>query len=791
MKSQTISVLAFCLLLSAPLTVSAQSTRTLTGTVVNARNEVVRGATVTIKTSAGDKTAVTDGEGNFGLPVPRENLLVRVSGKNIAANETIVSADAPSEKLRLEVEYVIPQIHDSLVISASQLDPSIDRRNETIYRDTLFSRDDQVFHTLDAGINAGQHEGGGKSLEIRRFGFNLDHGGVNGGLKVLVDNVQQNQGTQGHGQGYLGQLKSLTPELVQDVEIINGPFSAEYGDFSGLGVVHIRLKESLDEQLTARVQGGSFDTVRSFLGYSPKLKTGAALLAYELSRSDGPFKNPLRYKRDNVTGNYIHHLSETRKLGFKFNLGRNDFYSSGQIPLDLVNAGELDRFGFIDPDNGGRVRTGVFSTYYRQENSQGAVFKVDGFVSRSLFDLYSNFTFFQVDPQFGDEIQQHDSRLQQGANAQYLRPYTVFGQRALLIVGANYHDNQINVGLYPALGRAPSRKFITADNRANDEILQTSALARVTNTAGYVQQGLDLFHGHVHVEGGLRYDYFRFRVNDQMDPAASGRHGATRVQPKFNVSVTPTDRLPLTLYFNYGRGIASQDARGVVQRPERPRLSTTDFYQVGTAHHFDLFGVKRFSVSTDVFLLDRSNEQVYIPDDGSFEFKGPTRAYGFEVKTAAKLTRFVSFNAGVTSVANAFYRDYFFAEDDPAPGQRKYVDSAPRLVANAALTLTGWRGFSGSLRYRHTSNYRLDPVDPGLRAAGLDVVDFGLSKRLNRRLEFNLAIDNLTDKRYFETQNYFASRVAPNAEEAERIHATPGYPRTFTVGLTFRLGAKD
>lgn len=55
--------------------------------------------------------------------------------------------------------------------------------------------------------------GGSKSLEIRRFGFTLDHGGVNGGLKILVDDVQQNQGTQGHGQGYLGALKVLSPEL--------------------------------------------------------------------------------------------------------------------------------------------------------------------------------------------------------------------------------------------------------------------------------------------------------------------------------------------------------------------------------------------------------------------------------------------------------------------------------------------------------------------------------------------------------------------------------------------------
>lgn len=772
-------------LVLGPWLVQAQAPRTLSGIVIS-HNEAVPGVTVTVKTSAGELTATSDAQGRFSMPVPRENVIVRFSGKNITTSEQAVSAAQTSTELRFEIELVIPKIHDSLVISASQLDPTLDRRNETVYRDTLFSRDDQVFHTLDAGINAGQHEGGGKSLEIRRFGFNLDHGGVNGGLKVLVDNVQQNQGTQGHGQGYLGQLKSLTPELVQDVEILNGPFSAEYGDFSGLGVVHIRLKESLDDQLTARVQGGSFDTFRSFLGYSPELKSGAALVAYELSRTNGPFKNPLNYKRDNLTGSYIHRLSEARQLGFKLNLGRNDFVSSGQIPLDLINAGALDRFGFLDPDNGGRVRTGVFSTYFKQESASGRVFKVDGFVSRSLFDLWSNFTFFLVDPVFGDEIQQHDSRWQQGVNTQLLQPYKLFGQRALFIAGANFHDNQINVGLYPSVGRTPNRKFLSTDNLTNPDVLQTSALARVTNTAGYVQQGLDLVRGHVHVEAGLRYDYFRFRVNDQLDPTASGTVGSGRVQPKFNLSVTPKDSLPLTLYFNYGRGIASQDARGVVQRPERPRLSTTDFYQVGTAHHF-----RRFSLSTDLFLLDRSNEQVYIPDDGSFEFKGPTRTYGFEVKTAVQVTRFVSFNAGITQVSNAFYRDYFFAEDDPAPGLRKYVDSAPHTVANAALTLTGWRGFSGSLRYRHTGNYRLDPVDPGIRAAGLDVVDFSVSKRLNRRVELNLAVDNLTDKHYFETQNYFESRVTPTADPAERLHVTPGYPRTLSVGLTFRLGAKN
>jgi hypothetical protein len=359
----------------------------------------------------------------------------------------------------------LPVVHTTIVISAKSIEPDVELKNSEIFSRTLFSRDDQIFHVLDAGINAGQHEGGGKSLEIRRFGFNLDHGGVSGGLKVLVDDVQQNQSTQGHGQGYLGSLKSVTPELIQEVNIINGPFSAEYGDFSGLGVVHIRLRESLPDEITARIQGGSFGSARTFLGWSPNLDRADSFFAYEGNRTDGPFVSPLRYGRNNVTANYTRRLDDRRKLGFRFNGGLNRFYSSGQIPLDEVAAGRLDRFGAVDPSDGGRVRAATAAIYFSQEGAHGDVFKADGFAARSLFDLYSNFTFFLNDPINGDGIQQHDSRLQEGGNAQYLRPHKVFGGQALFTAGSNIHANQINVALYSRLGRMPTGT-------------QTSALAR-------------------------------------------------------------------------------------------------------------------------------------------------------------------------------------------------------------------------------------------------------------------------------------------------------------------------
>ncbi len=656
----------------------------------------------------------------------------------------------------------VEPLHTSITINATPVEPAFDLRNSEVFSQTLFSRDDQIFQALDSGINAGQHEGGGKSLEIRRFGFNLDHGGVNGGLKVLVEDVPQNQATQGHGQGYLGSLKSLSPELIQEVNIINGPFSAEYGDFSGLGVVHIRLRESLPDQLTARIQGGSFGEFRTFLGYSPDLANADAFVAYEGSHTDGPFLNPLRYDRNNLTANLTRRFSATSSYGFRFNGGTNDFYSSGQIPLDEVAAGRLDRFGYIDPTDGGRVRMGTGAAYFRHEGTNGDVWKLDGFVSRSLFDLYSNFTFFLHDPVDGDGIQQHDSRLQEGGNAQYVRPQNFGAVQGLLTAGANYHDNQIDVGLYPRLGRDPLG-------------ITTRADARVINGAGYVQESLSFFHGKLQAGAGLRYDGFRFDVQDRVQPLHSGIQTTGRPQPKANLAFTPSQRVGVTFYANYGRGISTADARAVVQQPEQPRVSTTDFYQLGAARHYS-----RVSLSTDLFWIDRSNEQVYIPDDGSFELKGPSRAYGFEAKAAIQITRHLAWNGGLTKVANAFYL---------GTSPRVYVDSAPHFVANSGLALSSWKGWNASVMMRAINHYRLDGLDPSIVASGHTVFDFSTSRRIRRGVDLNLSAENFTDRSYYETQNYFVSRLLGEAPIA-RIHGTPGCPLTLTAGVTFRLFGK-
>lgn len=801
--------IAILTILAASFTAIAQE-RTFSGTVVTPQFEFIPGVTVEVQTPNAKFTAVSDSEGAFRIAIPEGPFTAVFSGKNLQPVTQQFTAADRIKDVRIRVAYLIAPISENVTIEDNTLSPDIERRNDTVYKNSLFSRDDQVIFTLNAGINAGQHEGGGKSLEIRRFGFNTDHGGVNGGLKILVDNVQQNQGTQGHGQGYLGALKSLSPELVDEVSIINGPFSPAYGDFSGLGVVHISLKESLPQQFTARVQGGSFNTFRGFFAYSPSWKNIDAFIAYEPSYTDGPFESPLRYRRDNFTGNFTYKFSEREAAGIKFNAGRNDFYSSGQIPLDLVASGELDRFGFIDPENGGKVQAGTVGGYYRRELKSGATFKADAFVGRSLFDLWSNFTFFLADPLYSDEIQQHDSRLQQGGNAQFIQPYTLGGNQSVFTAGGNLHFNQINVGLYPSVDRSPDRKF-RPENIDNPDVLFTSAHAKVNNYAWYVQNGIDLFNGHLRVEAGLRYDYFSFDVNgfelgglpedvegggvcnsSFSDPVRAdnpcalllnGKSGSGKFQPKIAVAFSPFERLPVSIYANYGRGISSQDARGVVRNPDAPKISTTDFYQLGTSYNS-----RRVSVVFSSFLIDRSNEQVYIPDDGSIEFAGRSRSYGVEIRNSIRFNRYISFNGGLTQVIRAFYPGQFTESD---PSRRVIIDSAPHTVANGSLVFTEVRGFNASLNWRHVSNYRLDAEDASIRAAGNDVVDFSLTKRLKRWVDLNFSIDNVLNKQYFETQNYFESRTAPGAPVITRIHATPGYPFTISAGLTFRFGEKN
>ena len=136
----------------------------------------------------------------------------------------------------------------------------------------------------------------------------------------------------------------------------------------------------------------------------------------------------------------------------------------------------------------------------------------------------------------------------------------------------------------------------------------------------------------------------------------------------------------------------------------------------------------------------------------------------------------------MTKVLNSFYR---------GTSPREYVDRAPHFVMDAGLTLSRWRGWSGSMRMRSINHYRLngDGEDFAV-ASGHTVFDMSLVRQIRRGLDFQFAVDNFANRAYYETQNYIESRPRPSRPAAWGIHATPGYPLTVTAGVTFRFRGK-
>ncbi|MDX2266640.1 MAG: TonB-dependent receptor [Bryobacter sp.] len=734
--------------------------------MLDPQDRLVANAVVRALDGLGREKAKTlsSAEGTFQLVVPNQTLALTAESPGF---ETVTSGlkEYRGGEESLDLHFgKLSKAELTMVVSERVIEPSVDQRDAAVFNRTLFTRDDQIFQTLGAGLSLGQHSGGGKSLEVRRFGFNLDHGGDGGGVRVMMDDMLVNQISGGHAHGYLGGLKALSPELVQEVKLINGPFDAQYGDLSGLGVVTIRTRTSMPDRATLRAQVGQFNTRRVFAAYSPVSDRSSSLIANEYSYSDGPFQQPLNYLRNNTTLAHSRRLRPNQTLTIRAMANLSDYFAAGQLPVDLIEQGRLDRFGFIDPSEGGYTQQGTLFGQYTYEAKDGGIFKADGMVQRVLFDLYSNFTFFLENEEGGDGFVQHDSRLQQAANFSYQRPQQFPGGVGNLMVGFQHLDNQINLKLSAHTARVPTE-------------LLTSAQTRVSNSGWYAQENLTLAGGKVQLGLGGRWDQFWFRADDQLVLTNRPRAASGLFQPKASFAFTPKLDFPFTMHVNYGRSVTSSNVRALILDPESPLTASTDFLQLGTSHNKG-----RFSVATSLFLINRSNQQIYVADAGFNELAGPTRSYGFEVKTSTAINRYLSLNASLTKVLNSYFKD-----TEP----REYIDRAPRFTGYVGLTLTQWKGWNGSLRFRTINRFLLYREDGSeTRVPGHSVTDFFMARRINRWLELNFSVDNIFDKQYFETFSHYTSRVAPGAEAIDRIHGTPGYPLTVVGGVTVRLFPK-
>jgi outer membrane receptor protein involved in Fe transport len=649
------------------------------------------------------------------------------------------------------------------------------------------------------GLLALQHQGGAKAAQYLIRGFDADHGTD---FAVFVDGLPVNLPTHGHGQGY-ADLNFLIPETVDRLQLYKGPYFADLGDFATAGALRIVTLDEFPENF-ARAEGGSWDTQRYVLGGSPKLPWAKTLLAAEAYFTNGPFDNPQNLARYNFFGKLTAEPVPGGQLRVSGSVYEADWDASGQIPAREVSNGDLDRFGAIDPTEGGKTdRENLNVTYTYSPNEQDEwAFQLYG--SRYSLRLYSDFTFYQqsglrfvrqADGQIcdttkepcnlvgadyipGDGIAQDDARLLFGARGSFSRFWNLFNVPLQSRIGIETRRDDIDVGL----SQQVRRQIIFDVNRVG---------VGEQSVSGFLEQKV-FFTKWLRLEAGLRGDVYFFDGRDRLPPQEtdpnfqavpiSGNATNSIVSPKVNLILSPLESTDI--YLNFGTGFHSNDARVVLQTNQNGLAQATG-YELGARTH--QFG--RLDAAASLWLLDLDSELVFSGDGGRVETdvsgnylpSRATRRWGVDFETRLQMTDWL-------------FADYDLSWVDPrfrtGPSA---IPLAPTLLMNGGLTAQTHFGLSGALRVRFVDD-RPANEENTLTARGFTLVDL-IGRYRWRNLEASLALLNITDHDWRDAQFAGTSCVlgeegsaacptTGNGNGVEDVHFTPGQPLTVRAGLT-------
>ena len=701
-----------------------------------------------------------------------------------AAAETAAASDEEAARLReLVVEGKKP-------VSAASSD-------EISYETFKLRPHDTMQDVLNnvPGLIVRQHQGGGKATQYLIRGFNADHGTD---FSVWLDGLPVNLVTHAHGQGY-ADSNFVIPETLETLQLRKGPYFPELGDLSVAGSLNLVTKETFKENFFL-AEGGSFDRMRYVAGASPQLGAVKTLLAGQAYYSNGPFIHPEHFARYNLYGKFSVDPTPDSHLWASASMYAADWDASGQIPQNEVSAGRLDRFGSLDPTEGGRTDRENIDIHYDLKPNPADTWSFQGYASRYKLRLWSDFTFFQdtglrffenaageiVDTGAadsapfaraipGDGIEQNDYRWLFGGRGSWQRVYDLKFPMASKVGVETRHDD-IDVAVY----RQVKRERFFAVSKAN---------VAETSVSGYVSQQI-FFTDWLRFEGGVRGDVFRFDVSNRLSPQrpdpdfvaepVDGTDTEAIVSPKANLIVTPEP--DTDLYLNFGTGFHSNDARGVIQGKQQGDSNVVPLAraiggEVGTrTRKFD-----RIDAAAALWILDLDSEVVFCGDcgtiernsTGSFEPGEPSRRWGVEFETRIRFFDWL-------------YGDYDLSWADPRFDNGKAIPVAPTFFMNGGLTAEFRNGFSTALRARYLDD-RPGNEDRTIPARGYFIMDLLASYRW-RNVEASLAFLNLADfdwqeAVFVDTSCTKAQARNGNCPSPEQIHFTPGDPFGVRAGL--------
>jgi hypothetical protein len=431
----------------------------LSGTVVDTSGKAMAGATVQLRRVDGtvQRTTLSERDGSFvisGLSAGKYRLVV--SSPDFETKEmpvALVAGGVPTTlRVSLAVSAVNTTVHvqgraDDLIGIASSAGQVTVGAEELKNRPIL--RAGEILETLP-GLIITQHAGGGKANQYFLRGFNLDHGTD---FAIFIDGMPLNLPSHAHGEGY-SDMNTVIPELVERVDARKGPYYADVGDYGSAGNAELVDYKTLPEDFV-QVDGGMYQFARFVFGVSRPVGKGNLLYGGEAYHDGGPWVHPDNYYKFNGVLTYSQGGDDRGFSITGHGYAGTRWNSSDQLPYTAIPV--IGFYGSLNPEDGGHShRCSLQGEWHRSgANSQTKIMAYGFYYDLNLF---SDFTYYLVDPYKGDQFEQQDRRWVAGFDLRHTIQGVLFGRKAETTFGLQLRNDWIHNGLFRTEDRVRTSK---------------------------------------------------------------------------------------------------------------------------------------------------------------------------------------------------------------------------------------------------------------------------------------------------------------------------------------------
>jgi TonB family protein len=381
---------------------------------------------------------------------------------------------------------------------------------------------------LAPGIFLANEGGEGHAEQVFLRGFNAAQGQS---VEFSVNGVPINEVDNPDGHGY-ADTHFIIPELIKELQVIEGPFDPHQGNFAVAGSARYELGV---RERGMRVSGtfGSYGTRRYLALWAPKGQRDGTFAAVEYGTTDG-FGVSRAASHATAMAEFEGELGARGLYRVLATAYATHYSAAGVLRKEDVDSGRIGFYGTEDPSQGGDAQRYTLSFDLESPTGDGVVTQ-QAFLTWRTLRITENFTGFLLDtqepgqsihPQRGDAVEKDYSALTAGARGGYRVRFKLFDR-----------DQAIEAGYFARYDHTRPQeqrlRFGTQIPYLVDQDFQTD----IFNLAGYLDAELRPF-SFLTLRGGVRQDYFDYNILDSCQTAGNFAIG----QPPLNLTCPSFDR---------------------------------------------------------------------------------------------------------------------------------------------------------------------------------------------------------------------------------------------------------